>query len=40
MGVKLIDSVPRRGAEDMEIAFLHPKSAAGVLIEYCEDKKK
>ncbi len=39
-GVKLIDSTPRRGAEDMDIAFLHPKSAAGVLIEFCEDKKR
>jgi methylmalonyl-CoA/ethylmalonyl-CoA epimerase len=40
MGVKLIDTTPRRGAEDLEIAFLHPKSAAGVLIEFCEDKKQ
>ena len=40
MGVRLIDSTPRRGAEDMDIAFLHPKSAAGVLIEFCEDKKR
>ena len=40
MGVKLIDSIPRSGAEDMDIAFLHPKSASGVLIEFCEDKKQ
>jgi methylmalonyl-CoA/ethylmalonyl-CoA epimerase len=40
MGVKLIDTVPRKGAEELEIAFLHPKSASGVLIEFCEDKKK
>jgi methylmalonyl-CoA/ethylmalonyl-CoA epimerase len=40
MGVKLIDSAPRRGAEEMDIAFLHPKSSAGVLIEFCEDKKQ
>jgi len=39
-GVKLIDSSPRKGAEGLEIAFLHPKSASGVLIEFCEDKKK
>ncbi|MBK8883574.1 MAG: methylmalonyl-CoA epimerase [Bacteroidales bacterium] len=38
-GVKLIDSVPRKGAEGLDIAFLHPKSASGVLIEFCEDKK-
>jgi methylmalonyl-CoA/ethylmalonyl-CoA epimerase len=38
-GVKLIDSVPRKGAEGLDIAFLHPKSSLGVLIEFCEDKK-
>jgi methylmalonyl-CoA/ethylmalonyl-CoA epimerase len=38
-GVKLIDQTPRRGAEGLDIAFLHPKSTAGVLIELCENKK-
>ena len=37
-GVTLIDSVPRKGAEGLNIAFLHPKSSGGVLIEICEDK--
>jgi methylmalonyl-CoA/ethylmalonyl-CoA epimerase len=37
-GVKLIDSVPRSGAEGLDIAFLHPKSTSGVLIELCENK--
>jgi methylmalonyl-CoA/ethylmalonyl-CoA epimerase len=37
MGVRLIDEVPRKGAENLEIAFLHPKSSSGVLIELCED---
>jgi methylmalonyl-CoA/ethylmalonyl-CoA epimerase len=37
-GVKLIDVVPRKGAEGLDIAFLHPKSACGVLIEICEKK--
>jgi methylmalonyl-CoA/ethylmalonyl-CoA epimerase len=37
-GVKLIDSKPRKGAEGLDIAFLHPKSTAGVLIELCENK--
>jgi methylmalonyl-CoA/ethylmalonyl-CoA epimerase len=37
-GVKLIDEKPRRGAEGLDIAFLHPKSTSGVLIEICEDK--
>jgi methylmalonyl-CoA/ethylmalonyl-CoA epimerase len=40
MGVKLIDSTPRKGAEDMDIAFIHPKSASGVLIEFCENKRE
>lgn len=35
-GVRLIDSKPRKGAEGLDIAFLHPKSTAGVLIEICE----
>jgi len=39
MGVKLIDSTPRKGAEGLDIAFMHPKSTSGVLIELCENKK-
>jgi methylmalonyl-CoA/ethylmalonyl-CoA epimerase len=35
-GIKLVDSVPRRGAEGLSIAFLHPKSTFGVLTELCE----
>jgi methylmalonyl-CoA/ethylmalonyl-CoA epimerase len=38
-GVMLIDKTPRKGAEDLDIAFLHPKSTSGVLIELCEGKK-
>ena len=36
-GLKLIDLVPRKGAEGLDIAFLHPKSTFGVLTEFCED---
>ena len=36
-GVQLIDKVPRKGAEGLSIAFLHPKSTAGVLTELCEE---
>jgi len=36
-GVKLIDLVPRKGAEGLDIGFLHPKSTLGVLTEFCED---
>jgi methylmalonyl-CoA/ethylmalonyl-CoA epimerase len=35
-GVRMIDEVPRKGAHDMKIAFLHPKSSKGVLTELCE----
>jgi len=34
-GVKLIDQVPRKGAEGLTIGFLHPKSTFGVLTEFC-----
>ncbi len=37
-GVQLIDEEPRKGAEELSIAFLHPKSTKGVLIEFCEKK--
>ena len=37
-GIRLIDSAPRKGAEGLSIAFLHPKSTFGVLTELCEDK--
>ena len=37
-GVQLIDKTPRKGAEGLSIAFLHPKSTMGVLTELCEDK--
>lgn len=35
-GVRLIDEKPRLGAGGARIAFLHPKSTCGVLIELCE----
>jgi len=35
-GVRLIDEMPRAGAEGKLVAFLHPKSASGVLIELTE----
>jgi len=39
-GIRLIDEQPRKGAEGLHIAFLHPKSTFGVLTELCEDKNK
>lgn len=37
-GVRLIDLQPRKGAEGLDIAFLHPKSTFGVLTEFCEER--
>ena len=39
-GVQLIDKAPRKGAEGLNIAFLHPKSTLGVLTEFCENPKE
>ena len=39
-GVRLIDKAPRKGAEGLNIAFLHPKSTCGALVELCEDPNK
>ena len=35
-GIRLIDKAPRKGAESLNIAFLHPKSTEGILTELCE----
>ncbi len=35
-GGRVIDQQPRRGAEGLNIAFLHPKTTAGALLELCE----
>lgn len=35
-GVQLIDQEPRHGAGGIRIAFLHPRSTNGILIELCE----
>jgi len=34
-GIRLIDKVSRKGAENLNIGFLHPKSTFGVLTEIC-----
>lgn len=38
-GIQLIDKEPRKGAEGLDIAFLHPKSTFSVLTELCENKQ-
>lgn len=35
-GIRLIDETPRLGAEKKRIAFLHPSSTGGVLVELSE----
>ncbi|MDR0295202.1 MAG: methylmalonyl-CoA epimerase [Prevotellaceae bacterium] len=35
-GLQLLDKMPRKGAENLNIAFIHPKSTLGVLTELCE----
>jgi len=37
-GVQLIDKKGRKGAEGLNIGFLHPKSTLGVLTEICSSK--
>lgn len=35
-GIQLIDETPKIGAEGLLVAFLHPRSTYGVLIELCQ----
>lgn len=37
-GIRLIDKTPRKGAENLQIGFLHPKSTFGALTEFCGRK--
>lgn len=39
-GIQVIDKSPRKGAEGLNIGFLHPKSTFGVLTELCENPNK
>lgn len=36
-GFQLIHTKPKRGADNKLIAFVHPKSSGGVLVELCQD---
>ncbi len=38
--IRMIDKTPRKGAHNTEIAFLHPKSSHGVLMEICQDEEE
>jgi methylmalonyl-CoA/ethylmalonyl-CoA epimerase len=37
LGFVLIHEIPKRGADNKRIAFLHPKSSNGVLVELCQE---
>lgn len=38
-GFEVINAMPKDGADNKRICFLHPKSTGGVLVELCEEKK-
>lgn len=37
-GFQLLNEIPKNGADNKLVAFLHPKSANGVLVELCQEK--
>lgn len=37
-GFQLIHTTPKDGADNKRIAFLHPRSTAGLLVELCQEK--
>lgn len=39
-GGRVIDKAPRKGAEGLNIAFVHPKTSCGALVELCENPNK
>lgn len=39
-GFELINQQPKAGADNKRIAFLHPKSTQGVLVELCQERSK
>jgi len=38
-GFQLINNHPKPGADNKLVAFIHPKSTGGILVEICQDKK-
>jgi methylmalonyl-CoA/ethylmalonyl-CoA epimerase len=39
-GFNILNEIPKKGADNKLVAFLHPKSTNGVLIELCQDIPK
>ncbi|MBL0883547.1 MAG: methylmalonyl-CoA epimerase [Chitinophagaceae bacterium] len=40
LGFQLLNSIPKQGADNKLVCFLHPKGTNGVLIELCQEVKK
>ncbi len=38
-GFRLLNEIPKPGADNKLVAFMHPKDANGVLVELCQDKE-
>ncbi len=36
-GFQLLNEIPKRGADNKLVCFVHPKSANGVLVELCQE---
>lgn len=39
LGFELLHEVPKKGADNKRICFLHPKNTNGVLVELCEERR-
>ena len=39
LGFKVINEIPKKGADNKMVCFVHPKSSNGVLIELCQEHK-
>jgi methylmalonyl-CoA/ethylmalonyl-CoA epimerase len=39
-GFEILNAIPKDGADNKRICFLHPKSTNGVLVELCQEKNK
>ena len=37
LGIRLLNEIPKKGADNKMICFLHPKDTNGVLIELCQE---
>lgn len=37
-GIRVLNEIPKEGADNQLICFLHPKDTLGVLIELCQEK--